>query len=388
MLDGVLIQPPLVFGAARLATMAAQGHPLDRILKMIGPWPGLVSRHRAAWLLDRSLAHALCFQPEAAAVLQAEALSLAQVFRVRGGGRGGGPTLLALMAPGDLMVNTPLDFLLAATDVQLTLCYVDPDSPLPDRLPDHDVALVAASEVAPAVLDRLQARFDDWPQPILNHPERIRRLSRDGVARRLHGLPGLAAAATVQATRQAVAVHRSFPVLLRPVGSHGGNGLVKCDTPADVAGFLATHSDDAFYLMPFIDYRGAEGWYRKYRVAFVEGRPFLCHMAASDHWMVHYLSAGMAENAAKRAAEATAMAEFDTGFAMRHQPGLAALAEAVGLDYFSIDCTEAPDGSLLVFEVDVAAIVHFMDPPSLYPYKQAPMQRCADAFAAMLARRC
>ncbi|MEJ1978546.1 MAG: hypothetical protein WDN49_22960 [Acetobacteraceae bacterium] len=42
----------------------------------------------------------------------------------------------------------------------------------------------------------------------------------------------------------------------------------------------------------------------------------------------------------------------------------------IGLDYFSIDCSEDRDGRLLVFEADVAAIIHSMDPPDLYPYRR------------------
>ena len=381
--------PPLVHGAARLATLAYQGQPLAALLDLIGPPP----RHpadAAAWRLDRSIAHAVCFHPKEAALLQAEALGLAQVFRLRGGGDG--PRLLVLMAAGDLMTNVPVDFLTVATDLQLTLMYLTPDPP-PGPLPRHDAALVAVSETAPSVLRRLSPWFDSWPRPILNDPRRVLDLSRDTMVGRLDRLPGVAAAATVQASRGALLADGiaclpcgAYPVLLRPLLSHAGLGLVKCSSPSEVAAYLAATPGDAFFLTQYIDYRGADGWFRKYRIAFVDGAPFLCHMAASEHWMVHYLNAGMAESPAKRAAEAAAMAGFSTRFAVRHGEALTALADAVGLDYFSIDCTEAL-GLLLVFEVDVAAIIHFMDPPALYPYKRAPMQRCADAFAAMVARR-
>ena len=267
--------------------------------------------------------------------------------------------------------------------------------PLPDRLPEHDVAIVAASHSEPATLARLGALFNRWPRPILNDPRRITALSREGVATRLLGLPGLAVPASVQASRAALLADGPlllrdghYPVLLRPLHSHAGDGLVKCDGAADIDAFLAVTRGDTFYLTQLVDYRGRDGWFRKYRIAFIEGQPFLCHMAASEQWMVHYLNAGMAESAVKRAAEADAMAEFDAGFARRHHAGLAAIAGAIGLDYFSIDCTELADGRLLVFEADVAAIIHFMDPPALYPYKLATMQRCADAFAAMVGARC
>lgn len=393
---GAMVQLPWVHGAARLGALAYEGRPLTALLALIGPAPGeLRPTDLAGWLLDVSLAHALCFRPQQATCLQREALTLAQAYRVRGGGAADGPRVLVLMAPGDLMANAPIDFLTTATNLQLTLLYVCPGVPLPDRLPEHDVAIVAASQSEPAALLRLGALFDAWPRPILNDPRRIAALSRDGVALRLLDRPGLASPASVQASRgclladgAALLPDGRYPVLLRPLHSHAGDGLVKCDRPADIAGFLAATRGDLFYLTQFVDYRGRDGWFRKYRVAFIEGRPFLCHMAASEWWMVHYLNAGMAESAAKRGAEADAMAEFDHGFARRHRTALAAVADAIGLDYFSIDCTELADGRLLVFEADVAAIIHFMDPPALYPYKHAPMQLCADAFAAMVGRRC
>ena len=69
------------------------------------------------------------------------------------------------------------------------------------------------------------------------------------------------------------------------------------------------------------------------------------------------------------------------------QTALAGIAERIGLDYFTIDCAETRDGSLLVFEADNTAIVHDMDPPELFPYKAPQMRKVFDAFAAMLDRR-
>ena len=56
----------------------------------------------------------------------------------------------------------------------------------------------------------------------------------------------------------------------------------------------------------------------------------------------------------------------------------------MGLDYFGIDCGETPEGELLIFEADVAMIVHAMDPPDLFPYKGPQMRKVFDAFRAML----
>jgi hypothetical protein len=100
--------------------------------------------------------------------------------------------------------------------------------------------------------------------------------------------------------------------------------------------------------------------------------------------MVHYLNAGMTESADKRAEEAYAMANFDSGFARRHAAAFEALHDRLGFDYYSIDCAETRDGRLLVFEADTAAIIHRMDPPDLFPYKQPQMRKVFAAFEQML----
>ena len=110
-------------------------------------------------------------------------------------------------------------------------------------------------------------------------------------------------------------------------------------------------------------------------------------MAITDQWMIYYLNANMKESAAKRAEEAQFMADFDGDFARRHGPALGAIAERVGLDYFGIDCAETVDGALLVFEADIAMIVHAMDSPEIFPYKPPQMRKVFDAFRAMLHAR-
>ena len=394
MLDGTIgfqlrdMAVPLVHGVARLAGMAYAGHGFGDLLDLIGPEPEHAP-DRAAWLMDRSWAYLLNFSPYQAQLYQQQALALHQVFRVRGPDRG--VRLLALAAPGDLMVNAPLDFITGPAGVRLDLAFIRPGVGLPPVLPEHDVAMVAASESAPEALAAFARLFGLWPRPILNDPERILPMSRIWLPHRLAGLPGIVTApARVVGRDELAAVYltsllpgTSFPYLLRPLGSHAGHGLTRVEGPQDVPRFLAAAEGDAFTLTQFIDYRGASGWYCKYRIAFIGGRPFVCHMAVSEEWMVHYLNAGMAESPAKRAAEAAAMLGSD-GFIPRHATGLTALAEAFGLDYVSIDCAETKDGRLLVFEADTAAIIHSMDPPELYPYKRPAMQRCYDAFGELV----
>ena len=81
------------------------------------------------------------------------------------------------------------------------------------------------------------------------------------------------------------------------------------------------------------------------------------------------------------------MQRFDQDFAFRHADALTQMASRIGLDYFAIDCAETCEGTLLIFEADNTAIVHDMDPPSVYPYKSAQMQKIFRAVQVMFYRR-
>jgi hypothetical protein len=181
-----------------------------------------------------------------------------------------------------------------------------------------------------------------------------------------------------------IAAELELPAIVRPRGSHAGVGLAKLDDRAAIDRYLAERNEQEFFVSRFVNYASEDGLFRKYRVVLVDGRPYACHMAIADRWDIWYLNAGMSDNAAKRLEEETFMRTFDFGFARRHQSALAGLADRIGLDYFTIDCAETKDGSLLIFEADNTAVVHNMDPPSVFPYKAPHMRKIFDAFAAML----
>lgn len=307
--------------------------------------------------------------------------------------------LLVIMGLGDLMANTPIEFLLEDSDVTLEMLYVTADAPWPEVVPEHDVMMVCMGEndANQPLLARLSEWIAGWPRPVLNGPERIAVLSRDGVCNALAGIDGvempqtvrlpraqLAALAAAPDTLREVLPDGVFPLIVRPLGSHAGHDLDKIDTAADLAVYLERVPAEAFYLSRFVDYRGANGLCGKYRVVLVEGVPYLAHFASSEHWMVHYLNAGMGESAAKRALEAEAMEHFDATFAARHRAALAEIDRRIGLPYVGMDCAETPDGKLLVFEVDNAMIVHAMDDEAMYPYKKPAMRKIFTAFRRML----
>jgi hypothetical protein len=387
--------PPIVRGTADLTTFAYQGNGYEALLERIG-----AETEPTAYLYDKSLAAQLVFRRAEGLSLQDAALEASQIYRV-GVAPEGALRLLALVSPGDLMTNTPLDFLTNHLNVRLDLLYLLPDRPLPALIPDHDVAFFAVGEADPPELDRLRRLFARWPRPALNNPNVLPSLERDTLAASLQGFPGLCSPRAVAVDRLALEAHIDYgveimgfapphgpyPCLIRPLSSHAGTNLARVESPAELAKYLHFSFERRFFLTTFEDYASPDGLYRKSRVAFIDREPFLCHMAISDRWMVHYLNAGMTESAEKRAEEARAMADFDQGFASRHAAAFDSLHQRLEFDYYSIDCAETRDGRLLVFEADAAALVHMMDPPALFPYKQASMKRIFTAFEDMLRRR-
>lgn len=349
--------------------------------------------------LDCSTILQLVGSPEVALAMQARAIEMQQLYALPPRRPGPGVRLLVVMGPGALMWNTPVELLVEEADIALELLYLAPEADWPDAVPDHDVLLVAVAESATnqPLLQRLAVFLADWPRPVLNRPERIATLARDAVCALLGDVPGLAMPVTLRADRAhlqalgdgvaaASAGGIAMPFIVRPVDSHAGKNLERMQSGADVAAYLARLDGDQFFVSPFVDYRSADGLYRKYRIALVDGQPYVCHFAVSAHWMVHYLNAGMHESADKRAEEAACMANFAAGFGLRHAAALQAIYRRTGLPYLQVDCAETPAGELLVFEIGNAMVVHALDDAQLYPYKEAAMDKVFAAFRHMLER--
>jgi glutathione synthase/RimK-type ligase-like ATP-grasp enzyme len=388
-------------GVARLTKMAVSGADLqplrkDLIAKLLDGTGG------AGEGLDLSLIAQLLGDKQAGLAIQREILASHRLFRSPCVAEKPRLRVLALAAAADIGSNTPIEFLLEESEIELMTLYVIPEAELPEPLPDHDIAIVIASDSKECrdALCRIERTASRLPRPLLNPPHAVCNLDRDKLHRLLDGIDGLEIPSTTGITREIlselscgslapsdIAASLSFPVIVRPRGSHAGAGLAKLDDNAAVGRYLDQHQEEEFFISRFVDYASDDGLYRKYRLVFVDGQPFACHMAIADRWDVWYLNSGMSASASKRREEAVFMRTFDTGFARRHEIALTAMADWIGLDYFTVDCAESKSGSLLVFEADNTAIVHNMDPPNLFPYKAPQMRKVFDAFAAMLNRR-
>jgi hypothetical protein len=390
-------RPSSIIGMAALARCLIAGD-------NTAVWDGLSQRYQADVsdadaLFDMAMLMRLTGKIDESQTLQSAALRLRSCFTCRHA-RGEALQVLVLVTGADVMANAPIDFL--CEDAEVTLHFLHLDAAAPIEIPPHDVTFVAIgqSEANRPLLEPLVGVMRTWQGPVMNGaPERVLAMTRDATCEMFRDCPGVLAPANLKVQRavvEALADGRDpggirgdfvYPMLIRPPDTHGGKGLERIEDAAGWRGYLDRYADEAFFLASFIDYSNAQGWFPKLRITFIDGRPYATHMAVSDHWLAHYISAGMLESAEKRALEAAWMADFDQDFAVRHSGALAAIAERFGVDYFSIDCAETPDGRLLLFEADVASIVHALDPIAVFPYKRAAMDTLFTAFVGALRRR-
>jgi hypothetical protein len=388
-------------GVARLTKMAVAGINLRPL------WQTLIAKVidgsiKAGEGLDLSLIAQLLGDKPAGLAIQHEVLRSHQLFRSPCAATKPRLRVLALAAATDMGSNTPIEFLLDDSDVELTTLYVTPEIELRASLPDHDIAIVIASDSEDCrdALRKIDRAASRWPRPLLNPPRLVCNLDRDKLHRVLDGIAGVEIPATRAVTREQlsqlpppadafhdIAADLAFPLIVRPRGSHAGAGLAKLDDHDAIKCYLDARPEPEFFVARFIDYSSDDDLFRKYRIVFIDGWPYACHMAIADRWDIWYLNAGMSVDTTKRIEEEIFMQTFDIGFARRHAVALTGIADRIGLDYFTVDCAETKSGSLLIFEADNTAIVHDMDPPDIFPYKAPQMRKVFNAFAVMLDRR-
>jgi hypothetical protein len=351
--------------------------------------------------MDLSIISQLMGDQKTGLAIQADSLRYQRLFRSPCAACAPKLRVLALAAEMDIGGNKPIEFLLEGSDIELVTLYVVPGMPLPNPIPEHDVAIVLAPDDARtrATLAEIGRLVPHWPRPMLNQPRNILGLDRHTLCEILRTVPGLDIPITNRISRDwlinialeaclvpNVLEDGDFPIIVRPIGSHAGLGLAKLDNPAAVAAYLEDRPEATFFISRFVDYSSSDGMFRKYRIVLVDGKAYACHMAISDQWKIWYLNADMILNDANRAEEARFMATFDEEFAARHKDALAEMSRRMGLAYCTVDCAETKDGKLLIFEADNTAIVHDMDPVDVFPYKAPQMRKIFDAFVAMLYR--
>jgi hypothetical protein len=314
--------------------------------------------------------------------------------------RGDGPAIPVILLVSSTGGNTPVERLLDETVFQTYIVvadFFDPNTPLPEhRLIFNGIGDV---EVATEALIAAENLIAQSRARVLNAPSAVLATSRAGNASRMRSLPGVVTAKTrlypyalLAGAGGARALSEggfSFPLLLRVPGLHMGEHFVEVaganQLAAEVAALPGAGREGAELLaIEFLDARGADGCVRKYRAMFVDGKIYPLHLAISSKWKIHYFSADMAERPDHRAEEQRFLQDMAGFLGPKAMKGLAAIQEALGLDYGGIDFGIGPDGDVLLFEANATMVVEQPADDPRWEYRRANVHSIHNGFREML----
>jgi hypothetical protein len=256
-------------------------------------------------------------------------------------------------------------------------------------LPPHDLVFnaVGDADLCAGALDAVDLILSRTDAPVVNPPDRIRLTGREAVAERLAGLPGVTAPRVVLVARETLkpAARRfGYPLLLRSPGFHTGKHFRRVAGPADLAEAAGALPGRALLMIEWLDARGADGRFRKYRAMMVGGNLYPLHLAISDDWKVHYFTADMADRADHRAEEAAFLEDMPRVIGAKAMLGLRAIARTLDLDYGGIDFGLSPDGEILLYEANATMVVNPPESDPRWDYRRAPVDSILGAVRSML----
>ena len=218
------------------------------------------------------------------------------------------------------------------------------------------VNLITEPEVNRQVLGILADLLDSWAGKVVNHPNAVLGCTRDEVARSLDGTAGLHVPKVARFQPDAEIDHlltgMRFPLLLRAAGTHTGKFVGRFDSAEELRGALPATGDHL--LTEFVDFRSADGLYRKYRVFWIGERMVLRHMLVAEEWNVHARTRVefMADRPDLIAEEGALFAQPSGTFPPAVRETLAAVRGRMPLDFFGMDFAILDDGRMLLFEAN------------------------------------
>jgi len=306
------------------------------------------------------------------------------------------PAFRALFVFAPISGNTPIQDMISFSNYESNILILLPDAEydvsfLKSRA-DVVVNLISDVDCSGSALAQVADLVTHLNKPLVNDPAKVLITDRENVACLLATTENCRIPVTRRYASepllkliQSQSLDISFPLIIRVAGTHGGDEMERLSAPQELEAFVRARSESEFYVSEFIDYRSADGLFRKYRFIFVGDEILPYHLAISDQWKVHHASTEMANHAWMQAEEERFLQHPETVFGPEAFGALRAIQSKLGLDYFGIDCALDSEGSVVVFEVNASMLVHLRN--DAFPYKNGPVQRIKAAFASMLKQK-
>ena len=302
-------------------------------------------------------------------------------------------TVLVLWAAGK--GNIPIEYLLPLrTNNRIIWMMEYATREQVQTLPPYDIVFnaIGDQDAAGPTMASVAGFLSCCRKPVLNLPETVAHTSRDVIPALLAQIANVVAPHTVRFATMEFKDHLlmapdiRFPGLVRPCGSHGGDCMAKVES-AEELHKLPLRDVEVYYASNFHDYCSMDGFYRKYRIIFVDRRPWPYHLAIGKHWMIHYETADMLAYSWKREEERTFLEDPRRSIGPEAMDAIEAIGRKLDLDYCGVDFSILADGRVLVFEANATMLVHPEDECSVLSYKNPFIERIFKAFDALMTSR-
>lgn len=203
----------------------------------------------------------------------------------------------------------------------------------------------------------LDHELRDVEIPVFNAPAGILQTQRQIVWRELQDIPNLVTPKCVR-FRPGLPNHFlqvyeqegfSYPVLIRPVGSHTGADLVIIEKEEDWGRiFSIPWGGSEIYMTQWVDYQSDKGEWRKLRMVITPDRIGLRHVLFGKDWLVHAMERGHEE--VERELEIVQSSDSWEAF----QEIGSQIRDRVNLDYFGADLGYKSETEFVLFEANAS----------------------------------
>jgi len=261
------------------------------------------------------------------------------------------------------------------------------------ELPPHDVVfnIIGDPDFSGPTEAAAEAFTRACSRRVLNLPARVAATRRDGLPALLRGIEGLAVPKAARLDPSVAdgcdlvawteALGLEPPLLLRPIGSHGGRGLTLIRSRAELE---AVDPAGGLYATEYCDFRTpSDGLFRKYRAIFVDRRPYPYHLAIAADWLVHYETSGSRDHAARIAEELRFLEDPEGSLGLAAATAIAEVGRRLDLDYAGVDFGILPDGRAVVFEANATMLTH-PETEAVLVHKNPYVERITSAFQALV----
>ncbi len=262
-----------------------------------------------------------------------------------------------------------LNALLTLDDFDLTRVFLVDSEALWGQLEDLGkckliINAVSDAEVASDSLVVASALCNKIKRPVINLPRRVLSTSREDIATLADSIEGILAPPTIkietkQISESLLSQNKFLPfrdssLLVRPLGSSTGIGLIRLESLEKLLGVDAQNCPEWINVTKFVDFKSADGLYRKYRVFVIGGDIFPEHCVISLDWNIHSSSRmnEMQDSDIYREEEREFLRSPRAVLSEANINSLRLLGQKIGLDYVGMDFSLTHDGRILLFEAN------------------------------------